>query len=188
MGPQGTRAILGCLHWAVLVGDTREVASSHAKAYGGLVETAVRSGSQFTAILVLKSQRRIDVMLSKRFVQLNHSASSDVKGSTEDGIAGRAACEIPASQPRAPALSFRNAAPFVPAHDFSRGAMMIFQTAINYTLMLIVMYISILSYLASTDNAPGRTFNAGLIISIILGLGVGEVAFGRFAYVTPHGH
>lgn len=134
------------------------MASSHAKAYGGLVETAVRSGSQSTVILVLKSQRRVDVMLSKRFLQLNRSASSHVKGSTEDGIAGRATCESPASQPRAPALSLRNAAPFVPAHDFARGAMMIFQTAINYTLMLIVMYVSTLPYLPPTDKVPvGRS-------------------------------
>jgi len=107
------------------------------------VETAVRSGSRSTVKLVLKSQRRIDIMLSKRFIQLNHSASTQVKGSIEDGVAGRATCEKPASQPTAPALSLRNAAPFVPAHDFARGAMMILQTAINYTLMLIVMSVPI---------------------------------------------
>jgi copper transporter 1 len=164
------------------------VASSYAKADGDLVETAVGSNSLSTVILVLKSRCRIDAILSKRFIRLNRSASSQQKGSTDDGDAGRVTRESSSPQPRAPALSLRNAAPFVPAHDLARGVMMIFQTAINYTLMLVVMYAVVPPSLPPTDNIPIRTFNAGLIISILLGLGVGEVAFGRFAYVTSHGH
>lgn len=83
-------------------------------------------------------------MLSKRFISLNHSASSQEKGVMDDGTAGRVNHESPASQPKAPALSFRNAAPFIPAHDFSRGAMMIVSTAITYALMLVAMYVLIL--------------------------------------------
>jgi len=115
--------------------------------------------------------QRVDVILSKRFIPLNRSASSQEKGSPDDSVAIEVTRQSPAPQPRAPVLSLRNAAPFIPAHDFARGAMMIFQTGITYALMLTVM-----------------TFNAGLIIAVLLGLGVGEVAFGRFAYVTPHGH
>jgi hypothetical protein len=144
MGPQGTRAIRRCLHWIILAWYTRKVAISHREAYGDLVETAVGSGSRPTTVLVLISQCRIDTILSKRFIQLNRSVSSQEKGPTDDCVAGRATRESPALQPGAPALSLRNAAPFIPAHDFARGAMMVFQTAINYTLMLIVMYVPIL--------------------------------------------
>lgn len=117
------------------------MAGSFAKAHGDLVETAVRSGSRSTVVLVLNFERRIDLILSKRFTQLDCSVSSQEKGEKDNGVVSRATRESPVPQPRAPALSLRNAAPFIPAHDFSRGAMMIFQTAINYTLMLIVMYV-----------------------------------------------
>jgi len=134
------------------------VVRSYAKAYGDLVETAVGSGSRSMVTLVLKSQCRTDTILSKRFIQLNRSASSQEKGSRDGDVPGGVTHESPASQPRAPALSLRNAAPFVPAHDFARGAMMIFQTAINYTLMLVVMYALILPSLPPTDNVPvGRS-------------------------------
>lgn len=82
-------------------------------------------------------------MLSKRFVQLDHPASSQEKsskGSIDDGVATH---ENPAPQPRVPALSLRNAAPFIPAHDFARGVMVIFQTSITYALMLTVMCVPI---------------------------------------------
>jgi len=64
----------------------------------------------------------------------------------------------------------RKSAPFIPAHDFARGAMYACQSALGYALMLVVM-----------------TFHAGYIIAIILGLGVGEVLFGRFGALN-HQH
>jgi hypothetical protein len=86
-------------------------------------------------------------MLSKRFVQLDHSASSQEKGSRDDAVADAVILEGPVPpQRREPALSLRNAAPFVPAHDCARGAMVVFQTAITYALMLTVMYISVLPF------------------------------------------
>ena len=103
------------------------------------METTVGSSTRSTVTLVLNSRYRVDVMLSKRFIQLDHSASSQEKGSIDDGTAGRVTGENPASQPKAPAPSLRNAAPFIPAHDFARGATVIFQTAINYSLMLAAM-------------------------------------------------
>lgn len=52
--------------------------------------------------------------------------------------------------------------PFIPMHDITRGIFQVFQALFSYALMLAVM-----------------TFNAAYIISIILGLGIGEVLFGR---------
>ncbi|KAF8529461.1 Ctr copper transporter [Gautieria morchelliformis] len=73
---------------------------------------------------------------------------------------------------RAPAIRLSHlhrAAPFIPAHDFARGAMFAGQAALSYALMLAVM-----------------TYNAGYIIAIVLGLGVGEVLFGRFCPTSMH--
>ncbi|EMD41704.1 hypothetical protein CERSUDRAFT_79342 [Gelatoporia subvermispora B] len=52
--------------------------------------------------------------------------------------------------------------PFIATHDIPRGAMYAAQALLAYALMLAVM-----------------SFQAAFIISIILGLGIGEVLFGR---------
>ncbi|KAI0271524.1 Ctr copper transporter family-domain-containing protein [Gloeopeniophorella convolvens] len=54
--------------------------------------------------------------------------------------------------------------PFILSHDATRGVMYAFQALLAYILMLAVM-----------------TFQAAYIMSIIFGLGLGEVLFGRFA-------
>ncbi|KAA1468598.1 hypothetical protein DENSPDRAFT_476287 [Dentipellis sp. KUC8613] len=54
-------------------------------------------------------------------------------------------------------------APFVASHDITRGALYSLQALLAYALMLAVM-----------------TFQAAYVISIVLGLGLGEVLFGRF--------
>ncbi|KAJ7686022.1 Ctr copper transporter [Mycena rosella] len=54
---------------------------------------------------------------------------------------------------------------FVLSHELSRGVLAGMQTTLHYLLMLVVM-----------------TFNAALIISVILGVIVGETAFGRLNY------
>ncbi|EPQ60924.1 copper transporter [Gloeophyllum trabeum ATCC 11539] len=64
----------------------------------------------------------------------------------------------------------RTIAPFIPRHDFSRGTLYAVQALIGYALMLCVM-----------------TFQAGYIISIICGLGIGEVLFGRLG-AQRHAH
>jgi len=60
----------------------------------------------------------------------------------------------------------RLSAPFIPRIELQRGALRAGGAVLGYVLMLAVM-----------------TFNAGLILSIIVGLGVGEVVFGRFGAV-----
>lgn len=52
--------------------------------------------------------------------------------------------------------------PFIPMHDITRGIFQAVQSLFSYTLMLAVM-----------------TFNASYIISIVVGLAIGEVLFGR---------
>ncbi|TFY72644.1 hypothetical protein EVG20_g375 [Dentipellis fragilis] len=54
-------------------------------------------------------------------------------------------------------------APFVASHDITRGVLYSLQALLAYALMLAVM-----------------TFQAAYVISIVLGLGLGEVLFGRF--------
>ncbi|KAJ3874657.1 CTR copper uptake transporter [Lentinula edodes] len=63
------------------------------------------------------------------------------------------------------ALLLRRAPPFIPAHDFVRGILHAGQAAFSFAFMLVVM-----------------TFQLGFIISIIVGLGVGETLFGRYAH------
>jgi len=73
-------------------------------------------------------------------------------------------------QPPSPPLNSRRLiAPFILSHDIPRGAIHALQALLSYALMLAVM-----------------TFQAAYIISIILGLGIGEVLFGRMAGITPH--
>jgi len=60
----------------------------------------------------------------------------------------------------------RTLPPFVLSRDAARGALYSLQASLFYALMLAVM-----------------TFQAAYIISIIVGLGLGEVLFGRLAYV-----
>ncbi|OAX34033.1 CTR copper uptake transporter [Rhizopogon vinicolor AM-OR11-026] len=53
--------------------------------------------------------------------------------------------------------------PFIPAYDIARGIMFAVQASLNYLFMLTVM-----------------TFQLGFILSLVIGLGVGETLFGRF--------
>ncbi|KAK7032504.1 hypothetical protein VNI00_013073 [Paramarasmius palmivorus] len=60
-------------------------------------------------------------------------------------------------------LLMRNTLPFIPAHDIVRGIMQVGQAALGFALMLAVM-----------------TFQVAFLLSIVIGLGVGETLFGRF--------
>jgi len=70
-----------------------------------------------------------------------------------------------------PRKTLRAMAPFIAAHDIPRGAIHAIQVSLGYTLMLAVM-----------------TFQAAYLISIIVGLGVGEVLFGRIGSSATHVH
>ncbi|KAF9535572.1 Ctr copper transporter [Crepidotus variabilis] len=61
----------------------------------------------------------------------------------------------------------RTVAPFIAAFDVPRGLLYIFQMILAYTLMLAVM-----------------TFQAAYIIAIIVGLGLGEILFGRAGHLS----
>ncbi|VDB84492.1 unnamed protein product [Peniophora sp. CBMAI 1063] len=69
-----------------------------------------------------------------------------------------------ATQPLLASRRARLIAPFIASHDLSRGALYALQALLAYALMLAVM-----------------TFQAAYIISIVAGLGLGEMLFGRFA-------
>ncbi|KAJ7501064.1 CTR copper uptake transporter [Mycena galericulata] len=62
------------------------------------------------------------------------------------------------------------APPFVPAHDIARGALHAVQSVFTFAFMLAVM-----------------TFQAAYIITIILGLGIGEMLFGRYVGAAAAG-
>ncbi|KAJ4480195.1 CTR copper uptake transporter [Lentinula aciculospora] len=62
-------------------------------------------------------------------------------------------------------LLMRRAPPFILAHDIVRGIMHAGQAALTFAFMLAVM-----------------TFQLGFIISIVIGLGVGETLFGRYTH------
>lgn len=64
----------------------------------------------------------------------------------------------------------RSTPPFIPSHDITRGIMFAAQTLLGYLFMLTVM-----------------TYQLGFILSLVVGLGVGETLFGRFGSTT-HAH
>ncbi|KAI1787102.1 CTR copper uptake transporter [Ganoderma leucocontextum] len=65
--------------------------------------------------------------------------------------------------------TLRTGLPFIPANDISRGIIHSAQALIHFAIMLVVM-----------------TFQASFIISVVVGLGVGEALFGRFAAHAGH--
>ncbi|KAL4068342.1 Ctr copper transporter family-domain-containing protein [Scleroderma yunnanense] len=107
------------------------------------------------------------LILKTRSVLPSSSTVSPTAGSKLEG-SGKGETEMPATNN--PPCELRNVIratprrvpPLIPSHDIPRGIVHAVQSAFSYILMLIVM-----------------TFNAGYIISVILGLGVGEVIFGR---------
>ena len=97
--------------------------------------------------------------------------------------------ELPAQEDFAvPTRARRITPPFIWTHDLARGAFFAFQALLAYLLMLAVMWVG--SPLApstlSDSRGPHRTFQAAYIITIILGLGIGEVLFGRFGSAGSH--
>jgi len=61
----------------------------------------------------------------------------------------------------------RTIAPFIPSIDIARGAFQVGQSLLVFAFMLVIM-----------------TFQVAYIVAIVIGLGVGEVAFGRFSFAA----
>jgi copper transporter 1 len=81
--------------------------------------------------------------------------------------------------------------PFILAQDIPRGAIHAMQALIGYALMLAVMCVPPFYGLEKVLLKLGcsvsyRTYQAAYIIPIILGLGLGEVMFGRMGSAGPH--
>ncbi|KAI0724342.1 Ctr copper transporter family-domain-containing protein [Cerioporus squamosus] len=95
-----------------------------------------------------------------------HDSSSPLKTpSVSDGVEEVTASPAPSQRPTLRARrSPRTVPPFIPSHDVPRGVLFAFQALLYYILMLAVM-----------------TFQAAFIISIIFGLMIGEVLFGRYS-------
>ena len=94
------------------------------------------------------------------------------------------------------AFTVRNAPPFVFSHDLARGLLHAVQAALQFAFMLIVMYVCSSTSLAMSARRGSprslrsllRTFQVAFILSIVIGLGVGETLFGRFAsHAAVHG-
>ncbi|OCH86241.1 CTR copper uptake transporter [Obba rivulosa] len=66
-------------------------------------------------------------------------------------------------------VTMRGAPPFILAHDLSRGIVHATQSTLKFAFMLVVM-----------------TFQVSFIIAIVVGLGVGETLFGRYASHARH--
>lgn len=67
------------------------------------------------------------------------------------------------------AATLRSAPPFIPSHDLLRGLIYAIHMTLQFAFMLIVM-----------------TFQVGFILSIVIGLGVGETLFGRYGTSSAH--
>ncbi|KAG5719319.1 Protein P80 [Termitomyces sp. T112] len=80
----------------------------------------------------------------------------------------RALNDMDVTEPSRPIFT-RTIPPFILVHDIPRGLLHAGQALLAYVLMLSVM-----------------TFNAAYIISIIAGLGIGEVIFGRMGNGKAH--
>ncbi|KAG7099452.1 hypothetical protein E1B28_001303 [Marasmius oreades] len=78
--------------------------------------------------------------------------------------------EEQSSKPLRTTTFSRTLPPFILTHDIPRGLLYAVQALLGYILMLSVM-----------------TFQAAYIISIILGMGAGEMLFGRMGNIGGHG-
>lgn len=79
------------------------------------------------------------------------------------------------------AAMFRSTPPFILSHDLVRGIAFAGHSALQFAFMLVVMCVPLDFYMLITLTLHSRTFQVGFILSIVVGLGVGETLFGRFA-------
>lgn len=96
---------------------------------------------------------------------LVRSAATLSRSSSIDTLDGKDQAARPAVDAGA-----HRAPPFLLAVDFPRGVLFMFQGFVSYLLMLAVM-----------------SYSASFFIAILVGLGAGEMAFGRFKHHDGHG-
>ncbi|TFK41391.1 Ctr copper transporter [Crucibulum laeve] len=98
--------------------------------------------------------------------------SSERSVDMKAGVEEEARQSLSTSSPFHPRTkTLRTIPPFIASHDIPRGILYGIHVLLGYSLMLAVM-----------------TFHAGYIISIIIGLGIGEVLFGRMGHGRSGGH
>jgi len=115
-------------------------------------------------------RRRTEVMVAARFAPIADREKDS--GTSESDIASLRNQTPPAVPLTGPRLAnLRSIAPFVPAHDIVRGILHTGQAALTFAFMLAIM-----------------TFQGAFFIAIVIGLGVGEMLFGRFARMASHAH
>lgn len=83
-------------------------------------------------------------------------------------------------------LTTRSFPPFILTHDVTRGILYLAKTAINFAFMLAVMCVSDSPCPMNTAHLRDRTFQLGFIFAVVVGLGVGEMLFGRYASHAAH--
>lgn len=84
------------------------------------------------------------------------------------------------------AATLRSAPPFIPSHDLLRGLIYAIHMTLQFAFMLIVMYVPPAFFLDVRLIFVSRTFQVGFILSIVIGLGVGETLFGRYGTSSAH--
>lgn len=81
-------------------------------------------------------------------------------------------------------LPLRVLMPFVPVYDIPRGLVHATQSALEFAFMLVVMYVLLVRNSRGrnkrTNRTYSRTYQAAFILSIVVGLGIGETLFGRY--------
>ena len=83
-------------------------------------------------------------------------------------------------------MTLRTIPPFVPSHDILRGIVYAGRAALQFAFMLAIMYVGSSFLDVSVANSDCRTFQVGFILAIIVGLGVGEMLFGRYIASATH--
>ncbi|KAG6328234.1 hypothetical protein ID866_10855 [Astraeus odoratus] len=113
--------------------------------------------------------KALALVLSHQSANTMSSPSTQIEGGgkrQEHGDGIQEIRSLPHGPRHASRSTLRLIPPFIPSHDITRGMVHVIQSAFTYALMLIVM-----------------TFNAAYIISVILGLGLGEILFGRMGHI-----
>lgn len=114
------------------------------------------------ASLETRWRKRVLAMISGRSDNVMPRTGNDTEKTSAVATDVQSISRTNSSSPTRASKTPRMIAPFVAAHDIPRGAIHALQALLGYVLMLAVM-----------------TFQAAYLISIVAGLGLGEVLFGR---------
>ncbi|KAG1749699.1 Ctr copper transporter [Suillus paluster] len=111
-------------------------------------------------------RRQMEIQWGSLAINLKEPSDNDVDDKAQDVIASDQIDVMERASRQTAPVAVRSrprlVPPFIPMHDIPRGIFQGVQSLFSYVLMLAVM-----------------TFNASYVISIILGLAIGEVLFGR---------